>query len=390
MTPADFIWCCVNENKVDDVRQALSAQPELANSRDGKLGTTPLHCAAHRGFTDIVEALLASGSDLHALERVSGTTPLHWAAEGGHLAIARMLVEGGASLNGIDEWYGLTPLGWATVVCWNPDSWEDRPATAAYLLAAGAQIDIFSAVASENEAAIRSLATGDQVLRQHLRFAGDGMQPLHLAVARQLPAIASLLLDLGADLSARTASGLTALALAATKRDEPMAALLRARGATDDLSSAIAAGDVDAAASHARAAVADELTRLLFHAVLVDNAPIIRVLARNGADPNGRMRYLIEECPAMATPLHIAAVHGREAATRALLEAGADPNPRNDEGIPAPLHLAAGGGRLEIARALLEHGADRDALESGFNSTALGWAEFGGHTAVVELLRKHE
>ena len=43
-----------------------------------QLGRTPLHAAAHRGHTVVVELLVANDADVNALS-VNGKTPLDWA-----------------------------------------------------------------------------------------------------------------------------------------------------------------------------------------------------------------------------------------------------------------------------------------------------------------------
>jgi len=51
------------------------------NSKDFKLGQTPLHIAAYYGQKDIVEALLKAGADLKLTDK-NGKTPLELCNEG--------------------------------------------------------------------------------------------------------------------------------------------------------------------------------------------------------------------------------------------------------------------------------------------------------------------
>ena len=127
------------------------------------------------------------------------------------------------------------------------------------------------------------------------------------------------------------------------------------------------------------------LDEALVWAAKSDRVEALRLLAELGAR--------LDADPYRGTALTWAAANGRVAAIRVLLELGADPNargtfggPTHGEGVTA-LHLAAQGGHLEAVETLLEGGADpaiRDALHEG---PAWGWAEFGGHRRVAELLR---
>jgi ankyrin repeat protein len=390
MTPAELIEGVV-ENDIEGVLAALDEEPALAAARDPRLGSTPLHFAAHRGFGEIVQALLAAGADVHAREQASDTTPLHWAAEGGHRRIAEWLVARGADLEARDAWYGLPPVGWATVVTWAPPFHHDKPATAAWLIAAGARVDAFVAVAQDQADAVRVAAVAPGALSQRLGFVGKEMQPLHFAVSRKLGEMARLLVDLGAALDTRTSWGMSPLALAHKHGQPALADWLRGRGAPEDLATALQRGDLSRMAALLKSDPGrQEAARVLAVTAAAEGlADPLALLLRNGADPNLRVPYLIAELPATATLLHLAAMNGHEAASRVLLDAGAAPSPGAGEGTPTPLHLAAGGGHLATVQALLEAGADVQATESGYGATPSAWAENEERTEVIALLRAH-
>jgi hypothetical protein len=76
----------------------------------------------------------------------------------------------------------------------------------------------------------------------------------------------------------------------------------------------------------------------------------------------------VKEPAVGSTPLISAAVFGKTEIARALIEAGAEVNLKNNEGS-TPLHSAAFLCRLEIVEMLLENGADKDLLNN-YGSTA--------------------
>jgi ankyrin repeat protein len=380
----------VIDNDLDAVRQAMSESPSLVAARDRLIGSTALHFAAHRGFTQMVRSLLDAGADVHALETASESAPLHWAAEGGHPAIARMLISRGAALESLDCWFRLSPLGWASVVTWAPPFHEDKPATASQLLAAGAELDAFTAVALGRGDDLRRLATADAgTLSRQLGFVAAAMQPLHVAVARRVGPMVTLLLDLGADIEARTAMGMTPLALALEDEDATMAGLLRGHGAPED--AAVALVEDNLGALGARLDEGDDpglAQALLFAAVGSGRTAAVAMLVDRGADPNARIQQLVGEVPAEVTPLHIAAKKGHAAAVSALIAAGARPDAGSEDRLPTPLHLAAGDGRAEAVRVLLDAGASAGAEERLFGSTPSGWAAHSGHDELADLLRR--
>jgi ankyrin repeat protein len=369
---------------------ALAERPALAGARDAYLGSTPLHFAAHRGLTEVVAALLNARADVHALEGVSQTTALHWAAEGGHLGIVELLLARGAALDVRDDWHRLTPLGWATVVDWAPQYRDDRIGTVKRLLAAGAKLDAFTALALGRISELRTIAGGHgAALDRRLGFVAWEMTPLHVAAATSQSDAVRVLLELGADPGARTSTGLTPLGLARQRHDDVTARLLSVPGAAPDLSAAVAAGDLTEATAclqdTTRPAV-DVLSRLLFVAVERKDAVMVSALLGASANPNVEVRHLAGERPALLTPLQFASRAGSADVVRALLAAGADPNAGRAAGVPTPLHFAAGEGHLEAARILLASGADRSARDGAYHATPAGWAEHSGHAGIAALL----
>jgi ankyrin repeat protein len=91
-------------------------------------------------------------------------------------------------------------------------------------------------------------------------------------------------------------------------------------------------------------------------------------------------------------PLTWAAALGRRDAVRLMLDIGfhinalADPNALMRGAGGTALHEASGNGDMELVRDLLARGADRTILDPSFNSTPRGWAAYGGHQQIVDLL----
>ena len=91
--------------------------------------------------------------------------------------------------------------------------------------------------------------------------------------------------------------------------------------------------------------------------------------------------------------LALAAQGGRLEIVRLLLDAGEDPNRYNPKGTHAhstPLHQAVWSGHDAIVRLLVERGASLDIKDTIYQGTPLGWAEYGGRTAIAEYLRARD
>lgn len=88
--------------------------------------------------------------------------------------------------------------------------------------------------------------------------------------------------------------------------------------------------------------------------------------------------------------LALAAQLGHTEVVRLLLDAGEDPsryNPKGFHGHGTPLHHAVWCRRDAVVRLLVERGAKLDIRDTIFQSTPLGWAEYGGHKEIAEYLR---
>lgn len=88
--------------------------------------------------------------------------------------------------------------------------------------------------------------------------------------------------------------------------------------------------------------------------------------------------------------LALAAQHGHAEVVRYLLDAGEDPSRYNPEGFHShstPLHQAVSAGHTEVVRLLVERGARLDVKDGIYQSTPLGWADYGGRMEVADYLR---
>ena len=89
------------------VQAILRTNPAAANLPDDSR-RTPLHAAASRNCTNVIQILWHAGAKLEAKDQ-AGETPLHVAAQEGFVDSARILITAGANVNPRDK-DGHTPL----------------------------------------------------------------------------------------------------------------------------------------------------------------------------------------------------------------------------------------------------------------------------------------
>jgi ankyrin repeat protein len=314
-----------------DRRLAELQQQKQRAKDDPRIGE--LVAAATAGDVETVRQLLASGADPNAPAPVGSVmqTPV-WAAIRAHqAAVIPLLAGAGADLNAGRP---LTPL----VAAVN----SNQADLVAALIAAGADVD---------------------------RPDNAHQTPLLKAVLNQSVEMVETLIRAGADPNLiplkqahETVSNYSPLQLAGLQGDRRLLNVLSNAGGT-------AAEDLDA-------------TLLCSAAGQGDRNQVAKLLD-DGVDVNAARDAQHQ------TPLICAAIHGKTAIVKYLLQRGADPNlpggaKRDGE---SPLIAAALSGRVEVVQALMEAGADPDYTPADHpHGTALTYAKEERLKNVVEYL----
>ncbi|HZS28751.1 MAG TPA: ankyrin repeat domain-containing protein [Candidatus Angelobacter sp.] len=229
---------------VTRVRQLLSLDTTLVNAK-GAYDKTPLHWAAEKNYRELAELLVAAGANINT-EVSWGMTPLQWAANMGSRDVADILLAHGARPQ-LNMWCA-AGLGMLDVVqsFWDspntlkpgagqaqfrdlgngewgkaspPESYQELVSDAFYIAARNGHV----------ETACFLLEKGADINYRGF-FGAPG---LHWAAINGHKTMVEFLIANGADLALRdTQFNSTALGWALEGKQEEIAELLRARGAT--------------------------------------------------------------------------------------------------------------------------------------------------------------
>ena len=381
-------------------------------------GGLSLVSAAKEGDRDAVVSLLRGGVDANS-PAGDGTTALFWAAYANDAEMAEALLASGADVNRANE-YGATALYVAAV---NADETLIEK-----LLEAAANPD---ATLLSGETPLMGAINRGRVQAVNLLLSGGadpnaketkhGQTALMWAAAERHSAVTKILIEHGADVSARSIGGFTALMFAAQQGDVESGRALLAAGA--DVNELMPGTEVTplliaSAGRHEdfvallldhnadfNAVDANGFTSLHHAAWNRNGVDIVTLLLAHGADPNVRLwqerRNAYTDTGVGlqgATPFLLAAEISSLGALRALVDAGADPLISTEQ-TTTPLILAAGGGTdfarprspeeqedaLETVELLVELGVDVNAAGE-FGWTALHAASYQGLNDVIQFL----
>jgi ankyrin repeat protein len=442
---AEPLFQAIHADDLTRVVALLDADPTLVRTRQLPHDVTPLHVAAHSHHARIAAALLDRGADVAARGH-QGLTPLDaaahqwWQVEPQRfLDVARLLLARGA------------PMTAAAAAAMGDTAWLAGQHAAGTLenqvLGSGGLLRI--AATHDRSAVLRLLLDAGFDPDERMRLTDEdepayswGMALQHCASRRKY-AMATLLLEHGADPNARIYASGDPMFSAYSEQDWEMVALLERFGGVPcattpglfrqtGLAKRMLAGEAryrldgvggDTLAEQLLWGAAcggdPEIVRLaLAHVPWVSDDPRWFTMLEqplrtwthgsgSGAWPRDTylacFRLLLERCdPNLRgrptddyqfglTILHSVAAKDltpgeRTAFATALLDAGARLDLRDNLLRSTPLGWAARWGRLELVRLLLDRGADPVEADAEPWATPRAWAERGGHREVLALL----
>ncbi|XP_078036050.1 transient receptor potential channel pyrexia [Augochlora pura] len=202
------LYYAVSSNAGDCVEALLEAGAIPNNPQ--VYTETPLHVAAGLGSVTCTTLLLKYGADVRVQFSSTRSTPLHLAAEEGSAECTKLLLEVGATCE-VKNSRGQTPLHLAAL--------SQSAETLDVLLNAGANVNT-----EDNDgrtplhAAVAKATRGMELVRILMQAGASintsdkfGYTPLHIAALNESSSTVMMLLSKGADVTARTKGGISAL-----------------------------------------------------------------------------------------------------------------------------------------------------------------------------------
>lgn len=376
---------------------SLAAALTLAAPAQALAADARVAAAAKRQDLAAVRQLIASKADVNA-PQPDGATALHWAAFRDDLTLTTLLLGAGAKPDARND-YGVTPLSLAASQASAPvvQALLNAGADPALALPSG-ETPLMTAAHAGKAATIAALLQRKVAVDARERVKNQTAL-MWAASAGHLEA-ARALLDGGADVNARSASGFTPLMFAARAGSADLTSLLLARGA-----------GIDEAAADG--------TTALHVAVVRGEVDLALLLLEKGANPNvngngytplhwasgrfeGQMTfdYSTKDEGRWATLVGVPSARRLEL-VKALLARKANPNARLTKNPPrfgtnlwmkklvgaTPFLLAAQAADIPVMKALLDGGAD-PALNTEDDATPLmfaaGFGRMPGESRVTE------
>jgi ankyrin repeat protein len=380
--------------------RTLLARGGDPNSADAD-GSTVLHFAVENDETELIQALLAAGARARVANR-HGITPLHLAATNGNATIVQCLIAAGADVNGV------TPGGETALMM---AARTGDPETIKALLTHGAMVDakegwrgqtaLMWAATENNAAAIRLLVEAGADVKT--KSTGGSFTAFLFAVRGGHIDAARALLDSGTNVNERLSDGMSALVLALYNAHFELAAFLLDRGADPN------AAEQGWTALHQVAWSRRPNRGFNMPGAVptgrIDSLELVRKLVAKGANVNARMtkeprdgnRNMLNRIG--ATPFVMAAKSADVPLMRVLLESGADPKIKTNDGTSA-LMAAAGVGvygpgespgtheeALEAVKLAYEAGGgDVNDVNRDGETALLGAVYRGGAVPVIQFL----
>jgi ankyrin repeat protein len=374
-----------------------------------RYGVTPMYLASVNGNAAMIDAILRAGVSAKSANS-GGETALMTTVRTGKLDAVKLLLDRGADVNAKESVRGQTALMWAVL--------ENHPDVVKLLLARGAdvnaqsKVEIPDGITAEPQGTSGDIgAHGPGLYRSRAVPSPSGaMSPLLYAAREGNLEMARILVDAKANLNLASANGTPPIVVAITNNHIELALFLLEKGA-----------DPNAADRFWKRYPLYAAVEMRNYDFTRDTAPpvpdardpmdLIKALLAKGANPNAQtnttpVRGFMQSSANWVnfdgqTPFLRAALAGDITLMRLLLEHGADPNIKTNDGS-TPLMAAAGLNfvvsqtyarsdeeYLEAAKLCLEKGNDVNAVDTRTGLTAMHGATNRGFDAMVKLLAEH-